>query len=134
MASGGPGAPLAAISAQGDARASEPAEATQQAAVAVPAAVRQTPNPERGDPSSAEQVGSVARFMLACMPRSKGEEATLSTVYARYRRWCAEVEPVCAPLAADEFAAEFRVLAGRVGLLTTKRGKRIVVSDVRVLA
>jgi hypothetical protein len=86
------------------------------------------------EPPKLEHLGSVGRFMLAFMPRARGEKAPLSEVYARYSRWCSESEPPCAPLAPAEFAAEFRPLADRVGLRTEKRGEKLYVCDVRLAA
>jgi hypothetical protein len=135
----GRSASLAAVSCQGDTMAPGPAGASQRAAVAVSAvgtrrgaaSIAGVPLAELPKP---ETVGSVGRFMLACLPRTRGKEAALSAVYARYRRWCTESAPASAALSAGEFAAEFRPLADRVGLHIEKRGERLFVCDVRLAA
>ena len=42
---------------------------------------------QKTEPPTAEP-GSVRRFMLACIKRSKGEKITRGAVYKRYLRWC----------------------------------------------
>ena len=36
-------------------------------------------------PAIAGPVGDIKRFLLACVPRARGERVTLGAVYARYR-------------------------------------------------
>ena len=36
-------------------------------------------------PPKSEQIGSVAQFMLACLPRAQGQDVPLTVVYARYK-------------------------------------------------
>jgi Phage integrase, N-terminal SAM-like domain len=82
---------------------------------------------------SAEK-GSVASFMLACLPRAKGGEVTLTGIYARYQRWCDEQAPAVGAMDAAAFGEHFKALADKVRLGVDNRGGRVFVRDVRLVA
>ena len=85
-------------------------------------------------PPKPTQTGSVAQFMLACLPRAQGQDVPLTAVYARYRRWCEDQSPVVSAEDASAFAAQFKTLSDRVRLRTEKRGNRVFVRDVQLVA
>jgi hypothetical protein len=78
--------------------------------------------------------GSVAKFMLACLPRAKGEGVALASVYRRYVRWCEEQAPAVAPEDAASFGESFKGLANKVRLGVEKRGGKVYIRDVRLVA
>jgi hypothetical protein len=77
-------------------------------------------------------VGDVRVFILACLPKSKGNDATLGAVYARYCRWCDDGKMAALNLKA--FGDEIKSISQRYGLrIRTKQGKVYCV-DVRLVA
>lgn len=86
------------------------------------------PKPAGGD------AASVGRFMLACLPRAKGEQATWGAIYVRYERWCAEQEPALSPLDLSSFGELFRATCERVNIRTRKQGTKVYCLDVRLVA
>jgi hypothetical protein len=81
-----------------------------------------------------EGTGSVASFMLACLPRARGKDEPLTVVYARYYRWCAEQTPSVSSESASAFAEQFRTLCDRFGVRTEKRGGKVYLLGVRLVA
>lgn len=82
-------------------------------------------------PAPAER-SSVARFMLACLPRSNGSEVAWGLIYARYRSWC-EAQQI-APLDLPAFGEEFRSRCERVGIEVQRKGNRVLCRDVALVA
>lgn len=78
--------------------------------------------------------GSVASFMLACLPRAHGQDAALASIYRRYCRWCDEQQPTVAAMDAAAFGEQFKALAERVRLDVENRGGRVVVLNVKLAA
>jgi hypothetical protein len=78
--------------------------------------------------------GGVAQFMLACLPRAKGEDVALASIYRRYQRWCDEQAPAVAAIDAAAFGEQFRALADKVRLGVEKRGGKVFVRDVKLVA
>jgi len=78
------------------------------------------------------RAGDVRRFLLACLPRAKGEQVILGAIYARYRRWRDESQATALP--ATAFAEEFKGICERVALRTRQNGSKVYVRDVRLLA
>lgn len=69
---------------------------------------------------------SVQRFMLACLPRARGQSAVpMRVIYARYQRWCVEQAPVVEPLEAPAFLAQFVPLCERVQIAMRKKGGKV---------
>ncbi len=66
--------------------------------------------------------GDVRRFMLACLPRATGNEATWGAIYARYQRWCADQTPPASALDLNAFGDRFRLACERARIRTQKRG------------
>jgi|GEM_PF-1909218 len=119
--------------------ASAPASAAAPAPLAEdrPKASRRVPSiagVALAEPPAPEAVGSVVEFMLACLPRKRGEQVPVTAIYARYRRWCAEREPELAALEPAAFAEQFRALCERAQVRTDRRGERIYVQDVALVA
>jgi len=81
-----------------------------------------------------DQKGSVAQFMLACLPRAHGQDVVLASIYRRYVRWCDEQVPAVAPEDAAAFGESFRELSDKVRVGVEKRGGRVFVRDVRLVA
>jgi hypothetical protein len=78
--------------------------------------------------------GSVASFMLACLPLAKGGEVTLTGICARYQRWCDEQAPAVGAMDAAAFGEHFKALPDKVRLGVDNRGGRVFVRDVRLVA
>jgi hypothetical protein len=133
------GGPRTAVPIVSETMAPEPTGARQEAAAASPVA-----STRRGlasiagvslvEPPKPDRAGSVGRFMLACLPRTRGHDEALASIYRRYQRWCDEQQPTAAAIDAAAFAVEFRPLAERVGLRIEKRGDKLYVRDVRLAA
>jgi hypothetical protein len=71
-------------------------------------------------------MGSVQRFMLACLPRAKVPSSVpVRVIYARYQRWCFEQEPSVEPLAAAQFFEQFAPLCERVQIPMRKKGGKV---------
>ena len=104
----------------------EPEGAAQRPTMIAGVALAEPPKPER--------TGNVGEFMLACLPRAKGQDVPLSAVYARYRRWCEKQKPAVAADDAAAFAQQFKSLSERVRLRTEKRGSKVFVRDVKLVA
>lgn len=111
-------------------------ETREAAAVtSTPAASQQPTEPETPPPDTATgDVASVGRFMLACLPRVEGEEASWGAIYARYKRWCAEHAQPIAPLDLAEFGQQFGEVCRRVGIRTRSTRKTAYCLDVRLAA
>jgi hypothetical protein len=77
-------------------------------------------------------VGDVRRFLLACLPRAKGQRVSLSAVFARYRQWCAEQR--VRELDATAFTEAFEAISQRVALRTRRCGSKVFLMDVRLVA
>jgi hypothetical protein len=103
-----------------------PAVATKRATMV--AGVELTPAPR---PMAS---GSVASFMLTCLPRARGADESLAVVYARYCRWCTEQAPAVDCATASTFAEQFRALCERFGVRTEKRSGKVYVIGVRLVA
>jgi hypothetical protein len=74
----------------------------------------------------------VARFMLACLPRARGAEAEMSTVYARYCRWCEEQSPALRPHDKLGFALAIKAWC-ECGKIDVRRdGGRVYCVDVKL--
>ena len=82
----------------------------------------------------APEVGSVARFMLACLPRAKGGQVTRGAVYKRYLRWCDEQEPRIDALPIPAFWEQFAPLCNRVRIRMREKGGKVYCIDVRLAA
>lgn len=83
------------------------------------------PSPERS---------SVQRFMLACLPREKGNAVMVRVVYARYVRWCDEQEPRLEPLKAAAFFEQFAPLCEKVRIGMRKKAGKVHCIGVRLAA
>jgi hypothetical protein len=83
-------------------------------------------------PAIAAPVGDIKRFLLACLPRARSQQATLSAVYERYCRRCEENG--LSALGATEFAVDFKAIAARYGIRTQQDGTKIYCLDVRLVA
>ena len=77
---------------------------------------------------------AIARFMLACLPRAKGQEVEARTIYARFSRWCDAQVPPLAPLAPSDFAAAFKAWCERGNIRVRRDGGKIYCQDVRLVA
>lgn len=86
------------------------------------------------EPPKPAAVGGVVEFMLACLPRKRGRDAAVTTIYARYRRWCEEQTPALAALEPVAFAEQFKALCERAGVRTDRRGERVYCVDVALVA
>jgi hypothetical protein len=108
--------------------------AVHSAAAKPPIAVPEIlpPAPPLGVPVIAGPTGDVKRFLLACLPRAKGEEVTASAVYARYQRWCDNQGQ--SAIKPREFAEKFKAVAERVGIRVRRDGAKIYCRDVRLVA
>ena len=62
----------------------------------------------------------------------QGEEVPLSTIYARYRRWCDEQK--ASPLSATAFGEAFKEICERVALRTRQDGSKVYCLDVELVA
>lgn len=78
--------------------------------------------------------GDVRRFMLACLPRARGQEVTWGATYARYQRWCSEQSPALAPLTLTAFGAEFKAACDRAKVRTRQKGSKLYCLDVQLVA
>lgn len=75
---------------------------------------------------------TVGRFMLTCLPRSEGDEASWGDIYKRYLRYC-EAEGIEAAN-PNEFGKRLDQMCKRVGIRTTKRDGKAFCINVRVAA
>ncbi|MBX9588837.1 MAG: hypothetical protein K2X43_06005 [Hyphomonadaceae bacterium] len=80
------------------------------------------------------EASSVARFMLACLPRAQGERVTRGAVYKRYLRWCDQQEPRTEPLPIPAFWEQFEPLCQRVHIRMREKGGKVYCIDVRLAA
>lgn len=78
--------------------------------------------------------GSVRRFMLACISRTKGEKVMRGAIYKRYLRWCDEEQPRAAPLPIPAFWGEFAPLCSKVEIKLRERDGKVYCLDVRLAA
>ncbi len=72
----------------------------------------------------------VARFMLACLPRARGSEAEMSTVYARFCRWCEGQH--LRPHDKPEFALAIKGWCERGKISVRRDGGRVYCVDVKL--
>ena len=72
----------------------------------------------------------VARFMLDCLPRARGSEAEMATVYARFCRWC-EGEHL-RPLDKRDFALAIKSWCERGKISVRRDGGRVYCVDVKL--
>jgi predicted lipid-binding transport protein (Tim44 family) len=87
------------------------------------------------DPPRPAATGSVAQFMIACMPRGGRDDAVaLRSAFARYQRWCGEQAPPLAALEAREFAKQFKACCARAQLHSEMRGDHVYCLGVRLVA
>jgi hypothetical protein len=82
------------------------------------------------DPPRPKEVGDIRRFILACVPRERGDEFTWGVAYARYQRWCAE--NAFAPMELGEFFDEFAQVCRRANIRTEQRGSKYYCLDVKL--
>jgi hypothetical protein len=84
-------------------------------------------------PASADSA-AVARFMLACLPREKGQEVEARVIYARFCRWCSELQPALTPLEPQAFAAAFKGWCERGNIPVRRAGGKLYCVGVRLVA
>jgi hypothetical protein len=84
-------------------------------------------------PATADNA-AVARFMLACLPRSNGQEVEARVIYARFCRWCSEMQPALTPLEPQAFAAAFKSWCERGNIRVRRDGGKLYCVGVRLVA
>ena len=77
---------------------------------------------------------AIARFMLACLPRTKGSEVEARVVYARFCRWCDEQEAPLAPLDPQTFALAFKAWCERGQIQVRRVGGKLYCQGVHLVA
>jgi hypothetical protein len=104
----------------------------------------ETPEPEDGRPEpnlaagnvvaldSARPAGDPAEFALACLEPSSGASVVIEDLHQPYGAWCRAAGR--RPLDQAEFAGRFTALLGFAGMRTEKRGGRVLVRNVRLVA
>lgn len=77
---------------------------------------------------------TVARFMMACLPRHDGSKVEASAVYRRFVVWCEEQTPAIEPMAPVDFARDFRALCERGQITVRHDGVRAWCEGVRLVS
>jgi hypothetical protein len=81
---------------------------------------------------SARPTGDPAEFALRYLEPAPGASVALDDLHRPYSAWCRDAGRRA--LALDEFAARFAELLAFAGMSTAKRGGRLVVRDVKLVA
>lgn len=76
---------------------------------------------------------TVARFMMACLPRHEGSKVEASAVYRRFVQWCEEQTPAVEPMPPVDFARAFRGLCERGQITVRHDGARAYCEGVRLV-
>jgi hypothetical protein len=82
----------------------------------------------------AAEFGSVRRFMLECITRTKGAKIMRGAIYKRYLRWCDEQSPRAAPLPIPAFWKQFEPLCDRVKIKLSERAGKVWCVGVKLAA
>jgi hypothetical protein len=85
-------------------------------------------------PTPSASIDTVGRFMLACLKRAPGEEASGGAIYGRYQLWCSEQLPAFVALDLKSFAQQFADRCDWAGIRTRRDGRRVYCLDVKLLA
>jgi hypothetical protein len=85
-----------------------------------------------GESARPARIGSVAQFLVEALDAAPGETTDMAPLPGRYQAWCAEQG--CEPMGEAAFAAEVARVAKQAGLLITRRGGRLYVMNMRLVA
>lgn len=114
-------------------RSSVPSARKNELSGGIPAEqVASAPAAEEKPTTPAPEFGSVRRFMLACITRTKGEKVMRGAIYKRYLRWCEDQRAT--PLAIPQFWAEFAPLCAKVAIKLREREGKVYCLDVQLVA
>jgi hypothetical protein len=117
--------------------AASPAAVTREGRVMAPEneSARHDATPAAGNVvalDSARPMGDPAEFAVACLEPTHGASVALDDLHRPYSAWCRDAGKRA--LARDEFALEFERLLSFAGMSTARRGGRLVVRDVKLVA